>query len=249
MWSWGCWGGGRTWYRASWCCFVGCWMAARARFRRGGRIYRCGSSRSARWAGSARRWRGGCCWRVASGWRASAVEERGRCGHDGGLWPTLSGLDARVLRATDARYERSPERSVSWRAARWTWRCLRCAGFVSVTWSRMTVNVHSGGCVPTVAMSCWSTSRETVRDVSRDRSQTAAVGAIDRGAPSASVVRCAVQGAAENGGDCAWTARAGDRDRDGHSGGGVGDAAARAPAAGGAAAGAAVGAAGGGGAR
>jgi hypothetical protein len=28
----------------------------------------------------------------------------------GGLWPTLSGLDARVLRATDARYERSPEK-------------------------------------------------------------------------------------------------------------------------------------------
>jgi len=28
----------------------------------------------------------------------------------GGLCPTLSGLDARVLRATDARYERSPER-------------------------------------------------------------------------------------------------------------------------------------------
>jgi hypothetical protein len=28
----------------------------------------------------------------------------------GGSWPVLSGLDARVLRATDARYERSPER-------------------------------------------------------------------------------------------------------------------------------------------
>ena len=28
----------------------------------------------------------------------------------GGAWPGLSGLDARVLRATDARYERSPER-------------------------------------------------------------------------------------------------------------------------------------------
>ena len=28
----------------------------------------------------------------------------------GGLWPTLSGLDVRVLRATDARYERSPEK-------------------------------------------------------------------------------------------------------------------------------------------
>jgi hypothetical protein len=28
----------------------------------------------------------------------------------GGSWPVLSGLDARVLRATDARYERSPEK-------------------------------------------------------------------------------------------------------------------------------------------
>ena len=28
----------------------------------------------------------------------------------GGSWPMLSGVDARVLRATDARYERSPER-------------------------------------------------------------------------------------------------------------------------------------------
>jgi hypothetical protein len=28
----------------------------------------------------------------------------------GGSWPLLSALDARVLRATDARYERSPER-------------------------------------------------------------------------------------------------------------------------------------------
>jgi len=28
----------------------------------------------------------------------------------GGSWAGLSGLDARVLRATDARYERSPER-------------------------------------------------------------------------------------------------------------------------------------------
>ncbi len=28
----------------------------------------------------------------------------------GGSWPMLSALDARVLRATDARYERSPER-------------------------------------------------------------------------------------------------------------------------------------------
>lgn len=28
----------------------------------------------------------------------------------GGAWPMLSGLDARVLRATDARHERSPER-------------------------------------------------------------------------------------------------------------------------------------------
>jgi hypothetical protein len=28
----------------------------------------------------------------------------------GGSWPLLSGLDARVLRATDARYERSPEK-------------------------------------------------------------------------------------------------------------------------------------------
>jgi hypothetical protein len=27
----------------------------------------------------------------------------------GGSWPVLSALDARVLRATDARYERSPE--------------------------------------------------------------------------------------------------------------------------------------------
>ena len=36
-----------------------------------------------------------------------------------------------------------------------------------------------------------------VCDVSRDTSRAAAVGAIDRGAPSAGVVRCAVQGAAE----------------------------------------------------
>ena len=28
----------------------------------------------------------------------------------GGSWPVLSALDARVLRATDARYERSPEK-------------------------------------------------------------------------------------------------------------------------------------------
>jgi hypothetical protein len=28
----------------------------------------------------------------------------------GGSWPVLSALDARVLRSTDARYERSPER-------------------------------------------------------------------------------------------------------------------------------------------
>ncbi|MHB1568253.1 MAG: hypothetical protein ACYCXW_09300 [Solirubrobacteraceae bacterium] len=28
----------------------------------------------------------------------------------GGVWPVLSGLDARVLRATDARGERSPEK-------------------------------------------------------------------------------------------------------------------------------------------
>jgi hypothetical protein len=28
----------------------------------------------------------------------------------GSSWPVLSALDARVLRATDARYERSPER-------------------------------------------------------------------------------------------------------------------------------------------
>ena len=28
----------------------------------------------------------------------------------GGSWPVLSALDARVLRASDARYERSPEK-------------------------------------------------------------------------------------------------------------------------------------------
>ena len=49
-------------------------------------------------------------------------------GHD---WQLVAGVERagrRVLRATDARYERSPRGSASWRVARRTWRYLRCAG-------------------------------------------------------------------------------------------------------------------------
>ena len=91
-------------------CCAGWWMAARVRSRRGGRICRCGSSRSAGSVWLARLRRGGCCWRVVSGWRAGVATQRAGAVMSGGSWPVLSALDARVLRATDARYERSPER-------------------------------------------------------------------------------------------------------------------------------------------
>jgi hypothetical protein len=72
----------------------------------------------------------------------------------------LSALDVRVLRATDARYERSPEWLVNSRAARRMWRCLRCAGSAAPTSSRTTAAARNGGFARIEAMSRWSTSRE-----------------------------------------------------------------------------------------
>jgi hypothetical protein len=74
--------------------------------------------------------------------------------------PMLRALDARVLRATDARYERSPE---------WIGELAGCAADVALStlrrlrvalWWRMTASIRSAGCAPTAGTSRWSTLRE-----------------------------------------------------------------------------------------
>jgi hypothetical protein len=63
----------------------------------------------------------------------------------GGSWPVLSALNARVLRATDARYERSPEKVGELAGCVADWRYLRCVGSASPTSWRTTAAVRSGG--------------------------------------------------------------------------------------------------------
>jgi hypothetical protein len=171
----------------------------------------------------------------------------------GGSWPVLSALDARVLRATDARYERSPERigglaGCAADVALSALRRLRIAYLVADDGCRP----QRGGFVPTGGMSRWSMRRDSAGgcalwEAGARRGWWTTCRATCRGSARRSGEWRPVRGAGcrGNGGDRGRTARPGDRDRDGRSGGGVGDAAAGAPAAGGVAARAA----GGGGAR
>ena len=108
--------------------------------------------------GSGRRLLGGCCWRAWSGWLGSGGGPAREARRE--RLAELSALDARVLRATDARYERSPERIGSWRVARQMWRSRRCAGFAAPVWLRMMASVRSGGCARIAATWRWSTRRE-----------------------------------------------------------------------------------------
>jgi hypothetical protein len=74
---------------------------------------------------------------------------------------TLSALDARVLRATDARGMTARRReSASSRAARRTSRCRRCAGCALPVWWRTTASARNDGFAPIAAMWRWSTSHE-----------------------------------------------------------------------------------------